>query len=194
MADILEKLNSLKDSGNRELSSRLDEIKRAIDGITIDTGPISTALHTALMSIFNTQNGVEQERSNRLKEDLQRFDAKISAFNDAVATKESINGLLQTVEGIKAEINLIPKTDLSGVEKSIKSIKPTDVTKIEKMVNNLSILIKDIKMPEIKTDLKPVISAINKLNKPKRVEFEVISDAYGYPQRVVATEVHDGDI
>lgn len=87
------------------------------------------------------------------------------------------------LSAIQESINNIKPVDLSGIEKSIKSIKPADLTHLVNKLDDLLTYVKMIKIPE--TDLSPIVS---ELNRPKTVEFRVISDNFGFPVKVIAEE------
>lgn len=86
----------------------------------------------------------------------------------------------KSVAGIDTDV------DLSGIESLIKKIKPTDLTKLNQKLDNLLTSRQAIEMPEeMDMDLTPII---NEMNKPKTVEFDVVTNSHGFPLKVIAKE------
>ena len=187
MAELLERLHALKNKDS-DFDKFSEEVKSSINGMKVDTTEITGALQTALMSLFNTQNVIDEERKGKIIKALGESEEYI----EDISKKQQmiIEGLDQAVGKIESSIKSIeiPKTDLSKIEKSIKGIKPTDVSRISGQIQALASVVaelKNVEQPKMNVDLQPILDAINKT---KTVTFEVETDQWGFPKKVTARE------
>lgn len=106
------------------------------------------------------------------------------------AQAESNRQLTNDLLNIKRQLSNLPKTNLSTIEASLKEvsnkIKTTDLSKVTTQLSVIDKTLKSIKLP--KTDLAPILAKLNALSKPRNVDFEVITNSFGFPTKVIARE------
>ena len=191
MADLLERIREIR--GEDRLVPMMEEVKTQIAVIPkIDTDAIIRDLHNAFLSMFNTQNTISEERKSQILEEINKLPEAFEEEIEELTKKhnKALSLVADVIKGLQKEIQAIeiPETDLSSIESAIKSIKPTSTKELETKINELSMTIaklnnKKQKMP----DLKPILDA---MNKTKTVTFEVETDQYDFPVRVVARETN----
>jgi hypothetical protein len=176
-----------------KLASRLLDLKASNNGkpTIADKEVIEREKIEAILNGIDEQKITHSESSSNHKEVIQRYEGMMNAHkimltdlnNSINAVNEILNDLTKTVSAIKLDV------DLSGIEKSIKNIKPANIESLTKTVDDLFLMVnkienKAVKEPK-KVDLSQIITAIEK---PRQVEFEVITNTYGLPVKVIATE------
>jgi hypothetical protein len=188
--DLINRYIQMKQAQNQE--PVLEAVKTEISMIPqIDTDAIVRDIHNALLPILNTQNAISEERKTAVLSEFKAISEEIEEKLGEASDKQekALSMLVQVLTGISKEIQAIemPETDLSPLEKLIKAIKPTSTKAVEQKIDNLTNAIREIKFPQTKVDLKPILEAINK-PRTKTVEFTVETDNYDFPTKVIAKE------
>ena len=200
MGNLSKQLEELRSLRNGDMSNAAHEMKEIVSSIPkIDNNDIKDFLNSALLSLFNSQNVVDEKRIGRVVEELSKQtkeQGESSGKHKEMMGKHHaiISGLQNSIESINERLDSLSNAvsmiktdvDLTGVEKSIKNIKQTDLTSLVNKIDDMSYGMKQIKLPKAeKVDLSQVISEINK---PKNVEFKVVTNQHGFPTKVIATE------
>ena len=200
MGNLAERLKELKELRDGDMSNAAHEMKEIVKSIPrVDHESIKDFLNQSLLSLFNSQNVVDEKRIGRIVNELSKQtkeQGESSGKHKEMMGKhhEIISGLKNSIESINERLNSLSNAvsmiktdvDLSGVEKSIKQIKPTDITKLSNKIDDISYVMSQVKIPKAeKVDLSQVI---NEINKPKNVEFKVVTNQHGFPTKVIATE------
>ncbi|MBT8449733.1 MAG: hypothetical protein KJO69_08585 [Gammaproteobacteria bacterium] len=204
MPDLLEKLYEVRKAQSGSLD--LDDIKEKIDAIPrFDNEQVLSTISQSMMGFFNRHYELETGRKeaivkeiiDTLEKDLLGIVKSHKNQFDAVTKKlvTASNQISKSIDEAKKVINEAQGNGVTALDKAIKGIKPTDVSQLEKDVNNLinvvGALSKKKPPKQEKVNLTPVLDAL-KEPKKKIVEFEVKTDLYGFPEKVIATEITRG--
>lgn len=193
MADLLERLAEIKNK------DKFKDIREQIDGLPkLDNTAIVEAVNKALMSVFAKQYEIEADRKRAI---VEQITAKVESDlvklvkNQNAQYDKVLASIGDSVSKIEQAIAGIPKADLSSLQESvgaldssIKGIKPVDLTEITQKLASLTQVVNAVKNKKQKdVDLTPILQAIS-APETKVVEFEVITDAYDFPVKVIAKE------
>ena len=193
MGRLAGQLKALKD---KRLGALSEEDKYRIEKEKIDS----------IIHGIENQDKKHDASSGNHKEMMMKHEQIMIGMQDNIETIGKIlSSLIESVSDIKLDVDLsgvdsannklselvskvseIKPIDLSNVERYIKNIKPTNTKLISNGIDDLLLMVSQIEKTEAKeVDLSQVIAEINK---HKTVEFEVITDSYGFPTKVVAKE------
>lgn len=200
MPELLNRLYEMQQAkaGNVDLG----EIRKQLESIPkFDNESIMSNINSAMMGFFNRHYELETGRKEAIvKEIVDQIENDIlkvarahqSSFDkvsDLLA--KSAKSIENNVKQVEKSLKDVSENGVSGLDAAIKNIKPTDVSKLEKDIKDLTSVVttlKNKKPPKQKElDTSPIVEAIEK-PKTKIVEFEVITDFHGFPEKVIATE------
>lgn len=200
MPELLNKLYELQQmkAGAVDLS----DIQKQIDSMPrLDNDSVLSSINNAMMGFFNRHYELETGRKESIvKEIIEQIESDIvkvarahqSSFDKVTSLLEkAAKSIAKDVKDVEAALKEVNTSGVTNLDKAIKGIKPTDVSNLEKDIKALTaaiVALKSKKPPKQKElDISPIIKAIEQ-PKSKIVEFEVITDSYGFPEKVIATE------
>ncbi|MGB5280490.1 MAG: hypothetical protein WBN37_04155 [Arenicellales bacterium] len=200
MPELLNKLYELQQmkAGAVDLS----DIQKQLDSMPrLDNDSVLSSINNAMMGFFNRHYELETGRKESIvKEIIEQIESDIvkvarahqSSFDKVTSLLEkAAKSIAKDVKDVEAALKEVNTSGVTNLDKAIKGIKPTDVSNLEKDIKALTaaiVALKSKKPPKQKElDISPIIKAIEQ-PKSKIVEFELIYDSYGLPEKVIATE------
>lgn len=183
--DALEKkptAEQLITESSSKSEQRMSNLEQSISNLTAQLGQLQADLRAYSGTLAK---GIGDSRIDAQK----RAESALSAFTEG-------NNSLSEV--IRQELKTIIDTRTDRTDEVLEKMTQINNEDTLKAMNDLEMItllaINNIPKPEKpeKVDLKPVLDAIKKLEKQEKprkdVEFSVVSDEFGFPQKVIAKE------